>query len=158
MGITVTSPITGAPMSGLTSPTFTMSVDQAPTPYGKQWAATALGGTQTGVLAHSIFLPFTVNFVRPVAYKAIVNPGAVVVERAAQKNQWKIITRKGVFISGTNISNAFVGIAISDESVSIPVGGETNDPLSVKSFLSMKFGLMWTNGTQFADAITTGIF
>jgi hypothetical protein len=65
MAYSPTSPVTGAAQTGLTSPTYTLSTDVAPSINGKQHAITALGGTQTGVNSHSVAAPFTCTFVRP---------------------------------------------------------------------------------------------
>lgn len=52
MTISLTTPVTGAAQTGLTSPTYTHVVDTPPNAYTKQYAVTALGGTQTGVDVH----------------------------------------------------------------------------------------------------------
>ena len=62
MAISLTSPITGAAVTGLTSPTYTVAVDTPPNTWSKQWAVTALGGTQTGVdTSSSASRPFTLT-------------------------------------------------------------------------------------------------
>ena len=51
MSIAVTSPITGQPQTGLTSPTYTVVADTAPAGNpGKQVAVTALGGDRKSVV------------------------------------------------------------------------------------------------------------
>lgn len=54
MAFTLTSPITGAAQTGFTTPTYTHVSDVAPEANGRQVAVTALGGTQTNVIAHSV--------------------------------------------------------------------------------------------------------
>jgi hypothetical protein len=67
MSFSLTSPITGGAQTGFTSPTYTIAVDSSPNGQaGKQYAVTAIGGTQTGVdTSSSPSNPFTVNLVRP---------------------------------------------------------------------------------------------
>lgn len=50
MTIALSSPVTGGAQTGFTSPTYTLTADTPPAGSGgKQYAATALGGTQAGV-------------------------------------------------------------------------------------------------------------
>jgi len=65
MSFNLTSPVTGASQTGFTAPTYTLTVDTAPDVNAKQWAVTALGGTQAGVSSHSVASPFTVTMFRP---------------------------------------------------------------------------------------------
>lgn len=97
----LTSPVTGMAITGLTSPTYSIDVDTAPTSNGKQWYVSALGGTQAGVSANSIGFPFTVSLFRPAAIKLYNAAVAAIVGMApsAPKNVNKIITRKGVLIN-----------------------------------------------------------
>ena len=76
MSFSLTSPVTGAAQAGLTSPTYTHAADTPPDVNAKQYAVTSLGGTQTGVLAHSVAAPFTTAMFRPKSFKALapVNP------------------------------------------------------------------------------------
>lgn len=60
MAYSPSSPVTGGTQTGLTSPTYTLTADIAPSALGKQHAVTALGGTQTGVRTSSAADPFTV--------------------------------------------------------------------------------------------------
>jgi hypothetical protein len=71
MSFTLTSPITGAAQTGLTAPTYTHTPDVAPAASGRQVAVTALGGTQTGVLAHTVSSPFTLTFFKPSVSKVL---------------------------------------------------------------------------------------
>jgi hypothetical protein len=64
MSFAPTSPVTGAAQSGLTAPTYTLTADVAPAQNAKQYAVTALGGTQTGVISHSVAAPFTLAMFR----------------------------------------------------------------------------------------------
>lgn len=97
MSFAPSSPVTGAAVSGLTSPTYTIAVDVAPSINGKQYAVTALGGTQAGVDVNTVSKPFTLSFFRPVALKTLpsVNPVTGVIKNIPM-NQYKLITRKGV--------------------------------------------------------------
>lgn len=136
------SSITGAAVTGLTSPTYTLTADTAPGTNGKQYAVTALGGTQTGVEVHSIAAPFTITVERAKQPKVLgnLNPvtGAPV---SIPMNVCKIRTRKGVIpLSGQPYKTMFVTTTIE-----VPAGADTADPESVKAALSMHFGNGWAN-------------
>jgi len=66
------SPVTGQAVTGLTSPTFTLAADTPVSLYERQWYVSALGGTQTGVAAHSADRPFTLRTKRPSVIKTLV--------------------------------------------------------------------------------------
>ena len=97
MTISLTSPITGAAQTGLTSPTYTHVADVAPTINGKQYAVIALGGTQTNVRTHAISDPFTLTYDRPAQPKALQNPNPVTGRYGSiPKNRHVFRVRKGV--------------------------------------------------------------
>jgi hypothetical protein len=76
MSFAPSSPITGGSQTGLTSPTYTILADTSPANNAKQYYVSALGGTQTGVLAHSVAAPFTLSFWKPQVLRTLkpVNP------------------------------------------------------------------------------------
>lgn len=59
MAFVLTTPVTGQPQTGFTSPTFTIAADTPPAVNAKQYVITALGGTQTGASASLVSSPFT---------------------------------------------------------------------------------------------------
>lgn len=140
-------------MSGLTSPTYTFVADTAPTPYGKQVAITTLNGTQTGVVAHTIQSPFTLNFVRPTSFVPALATGTSVL-RTVQKNNWRLIARKGVLPSAGGTTPE---IAMVDMTISIPSGAETADVKSCQALLSLVIGALSQVSSGLGDTVTTGI-
>ncbi len=96
MSFAPASPITGAVVTGLTSPTYTHVVDVAPSINGKQYAVTALGGTQTSVDVNSVSKPFTISFFRPNTLRVLpqANPVTGVIKNIPV-NTYKLVTRKG---------------------------------------------------------------
>lgn len=146
MAFAPTSPITGATQTGLTSPTYTIAADSNPSQYGKQYYVSALGGTQTGVLAHSVASPFTLSAFRPANLKALqpVNPVTGVL-RAVPMNTYKVITRKGVIPLAGQASKT----AMIKTDLDIPAGSDLADPLSLRAAISAHIGLL----TQISDAL-----
>jgi len=154
MAFNPTSPITGAAQTGLTSPTYTTSPDIAPDVNGKQVAVTALGGTQTGVTAHSISSPFTGTCVRPKVMRTLPSPNPVTgVVKNVPKNSTKVITRKGVIpLAGQPPS-----MMIITTTIDVPAGSDTADANSVRAALSMHLGLLAQQSAGIGDVVVTGI-
>jgi len=142
------SNITGATVTGLTSPTYTVTADTAPSTMGKQWTVSALGGTQTGVDVHSISKPFTIAFFRPSALRTLPSalPTTGVVP-FVPKNSYKVITRKGALPAlNQSVQTAF----IKTEFV-VPAGVDSYEPEELRAMVSAHIGAL----NQQADALAT---
>jgi hypothetical protein len=153
MTFAVTSPITGAAQTGLTSPTFTLTADTAPG-NSKQWAVTTVGGTQTGVLPHSLGLPFTISCFKPLAIKQLGRANVVTgVINTVPRNVFKVITRKGVLpLAGQPATNLQITTVIE-----LPAGSDTADPVSVRSALSAHLGALAQQAAGLGDTVVSGI-
>lgn len=155
MSITWASPITGSAQTGLTAPTYTHTSDTAPPGNpGKQVAVTALGGTQTGVNAHSVAAPFTLNFTRPATLRVlgVANPVTGVVT-LIPTNTYKLITRKGVLpLAG----QAFKTMLISTE-CDVPAGADLADPQNIRAGLSAHIGALTQQSAGFGDLLVNGV-
>jgi len=146
MAFAPTTPITGSTQAGLTTPTYTIAADSNPDVNGKQFYVSALGGTQTGVLAHSVAAPFTLSCFRPKTLKVLapVNPVTGVL-RAVPSNDYKVITRKGLLpLVGQSYKTGIIKTELA-----IPAGADLADPLSVRAMISAHIGLL----TQISDAL-----
>jgi hypothetical protein len=154
MTITVTSPITGAAQTGLTSPTYTHVADTAPDVNGKQVAVTALGGTQTGVTVHSVASPFTVTATRPKAFRVLGKPNPVTgLVRDVPMNQYTVLTRKGVLpLAAQPYATAMVKTIVS-----IPAGSDVADPANLRAMLSAHIGALSQQSAGIGDTSVSGI-
>ena len=155
MSITWTSPITGQAQTGLTSPTYTTVTDTAPANIpGKQVAVTALGGTQTGVNTHSVAIPFTLNFTRPITLRVLGNPNPVTgVVNNVPTNTYKLITRKGVLpLVGQPYKTMIV-----TTTVEVPAGADSADAANVRAALSAHFGSLVQQSAGFGDLAINGV-
>lgn len=154
MAFAPSSPITGAAVTGLTTPTYTIATDVAPSINGKQVAVTALGGTQTNVDVNSVSKPFTISFFRPVALKVLpsANPTTGVIKNVPV-NTYKMITRKGVQPSA-NQSNMVARITTIIE---VPAGSDTYEPEDLRAMISAHFGTGWAQASGIADTVITGV-
>jgi len=154
MAVTLTSPITGLAQTGLTSPTYTHVTDTAPDSNGRQVAVTALGGTQTGVITHSVAAPFTLTVVRPKVFKSLgkANPVTGLISNVP-KNVYKFITRKGVSpLAGQPYSTMLITTIIE-----VPAGADLADAANVRAALSAHFGSLSQQSAGFGDTSVTGI-
>lgn len=155
MAFTLTTPVTGGAQTGLTSPTYTISADTAPTSAGKQYAVTALGGTQSGVdTSSSPSRPFTVTLSRPTVLRTLsaVDPVTGVL-RSVPRNVYTIRVRKGVTpLSG----QAAVPMQIVT-SIEVPAGADTADAPNVRAALSLMIGSLNQISASIGDTAVTGV-
>lgn len=154
MSFAPASPLSGAAITGFTSPTYTLTTDVAPTQHGKQYAITALGGTQANVDAHSVSRPFTLSFFRPANLRVLpqANPVTGVIKNVPV-NTYKLITRKGA--SPAVNQNAMVARVTT--TIEVPAGADVYEPEDLKAMLSAHFGAGYNQASGIADTITTGI-
>lgn len=154
MAFAPSSPVTGAAVTGLTTPTYTLLTDVAPSINGKQYAVSALGGTQTNVDVNSVSKPFTISFFRPVSLKVLpaVNPTTGVIKNVPM-NQYKMITRKGV----QPAANQSLMVARITTTIEVPAGSDTYEPEELRAMLSAHFGTGWAQASGIADTVITGV-
>lgn len=153
--INFTSPVVGSAVNLLTSPTYTLTSDYAPQGHlGRQWAVSALGGTQTGVTIHSISSPFTVTFLRPSILKALGQPGANGVITNIGKNVWELLIRKGA----TPAANQNDMVNMIRVTFDVKAGTETYDGPEVEAMISCLAGVLAANAAGIALTLRTGIW
>jgi hypothetical protein len=154
MSFAPSSPVTGAAVTGLTSPTYTLTADTAPNINGKQYAITALGGTQTNVDTHSVSKPFTLTFFRPQVLRALpsANPITGIVKNVPV-NTYKMITRKGAvpYVNQAALTARITTI------IEVPAGTDTYEPEDLKAMLSSHAGALFASASGIADTVLTGV-
>lgn len=154
MSFAPSSPITGATVSGLTTPTYTITADTPPSINGKQFAVTALGGTQTGVDVNSVSKPFAISFFRPAVLRTLpqANPVTGIVKNIPV-NTYKLITRKGATPSLNQVNL----VARMTTIIEVPAGTDTYEPEELKAMISAHFGVGWSQASGIADTIVSGV-
>lgn len=154
MPFALTSPVTGAPMTAFTLPTYTILADTPPEINAKQFVVSALGGTQTGVIAHTIAAPFTTAMFRPKQFALLQPVNAVTgILNKVPKNTSKVITRKGVLpLAGQAFSMLLITTTIE-----CPAGADTADPANIKAALSMHIGSLSQVSAGVGDTTLNGI-
>lgn len=154
MGITLSSPVTGAAQTGFTSPTYTVEDMAAPTHFQTQYAVTALGGTQTGATAHSVSSPFTVTFERPRALKVLGLPNPNGFYAQVPVNTYKVRTRKGV----TPAADQPDRIAPIVTEIGVPAGADSYDAAELRAALSLHIGSLEQLSADIGDGLVTGLW
>lgn len=154
MSIALTSPVTGGAQTGFTSPTYTHVADVAPDVNGKQYAVSALGGTQSGVNIHSQSVPFTVTYVRPKAFKGLGIPNPVTgVLSSVPKNSHVFIVRKGVVV----LTGYTPQLMLIRCQIDIPAGADTVDPANIRAAISMLVGSLNQLSAGIGDTCVSGV-
>jgi hypothetical protein len=155
MSFSLSSPVTGGAQTGFTTPTYTIVVDTPPTSAGKQYAVSAIGGTQTGVdTASSPSRPFTITLQRPPVLRQLpaVDPATGVL-RTVPRNTYKWIVRKGV----TPLSGQAAQVANLTLTMDIPAGADTADAPNIRAALSLLFGAAAQISASAGDTLVTGV-
>lgn len=148
------STITGATVPGFTSPTYTVVTDTAPSNNSKQYAVSAVGGTQAGVDAHTVSKPFTVTFFRPAQLRSlpVANPVTGVI-KSVPLNTYKVITRKGAVPASAQAPV----VARITTTIDVQSGTETFDSANIKALLSAHIGALSQQSQGITDTVVTGI-
>lgn len=155
MSFTLTSPVTGGAQTGLTSPTYTLVADTAPTNSGKQYAVSALGGTQAGVdTSSSPSRPFTITLQRPPVLRGAPAVNAVTgLLGSVPRNTYKVIGRKGV----TVVTGQAPQVALATLTLDIPAGADSADAPNVRALLSLMIGAINSISSGIGDTAVTGV-
>lgn len=154
MAISPTSPLTGAAQVDLTSPTYTLTSDTPPNAHSVQWAVTALGGTQTGVDAHSVSSPFTLTIERPATFKRLGTPNPTTgVISNVPNNVYVVRTRKGVEPDTDQPER----VAMAETRIPVPAGSDLNDNVALQAMLSAHIGLLTDVSSALGDLVQDGV-
>jgi hypothetical protein len=154
MAIALTSPVTGGSQTGFTTPTYTHVSDVALDTNGKQYAVTALGGTQAGVRIHSASDPFTFLYVRPKVYKALGKPHPVTgLLQSVPKNTHLIKIAKGAIpLAGQPASVMTIRCLID-----VPAGSDTADAANLRAAISLLVGALNQLSAGLGDTLVSGV-
>lgn len=149
------SPVTGAPQTGFTAPTYTLTQDVGPdASNSRQHAITALGGTQTGVTVHSVASPFTSMFYRPKTLKTLVaSTGQLTVLKSVPRNVYGRITRKGC----TVLTGQPIQVAMIRHQYEVPAGADTADAANIRALVSLHEGIGWAQSAGIGDTLINGV-
>jgi len=153
MTIAMTSPVAGATVAGLTSPTYSVAVDQAPNTNSKQWYVSAIGGTQTGVDAgSSATKPWTFTWSRPAQIKTLNAVDSNGVIRQVAFNTYEYLMRRGF------IPLAGQAVRVANWRTQMPVlaGSDTADAQNIRAAVSSYIGGLNQQASGLAESMITG--
>lgn len=154
MTVALSSPVTGTAQTGLTSPTYTVVEDTPPNAQSKQYAVTALGGTQTGVDVHGASKPFTFTASRPAQIRSAPVPNPVTgVMANSPRNVYTLLTRKGT-VPGSN-QNPQVSLIRTE--VTVVAGADLQEPANVRAMASFHFGCLSQLSAGIGDTAVTAL-
>jgi hypothetical protein len=147
-----TSPVAGAPITGFTSPTYTLVADTPPDVNGKAFAVSALGGTQVGVVISSTSYPFTVLFTRPKNIRSLPALGLNGRLPLVPRNEFTLSVKKGVIpLAGQPAQPCVLKLVIP-----VPAGADLADKANVGAALSCLAGILWEQSNEIYDSILAG--
>lgn len=154
MSFAPVSPVVGASVTGLASPTYTIVQDVAPNINGKQYAVSALGGTQTNVEVNSVSKPFTLAFFRPPVLRTLpqANPVTGVIKNVPL-NVYKCIVRKGA----APAANQSIMVPKITMIIEVPAGTDTYEPEDIRALISSAAGLFWAQADGISQTVLTGV-
>lgn len=155
MSFSLSSPVTGSAQTGFSAPTYTVVADTAPTSSGKQYAVSAIGGTQAGVdSSSSPSRPFTITLQRPPVLRSLsaVDPVTGVL-RSVPRNTYKIIVRKGV----TPLAGQSPVVLNATLTVDVPAGADLADAANIRAAMSLLIGSLNQISSSAGDTLVTGV-
>jgi len=152
MTINVTSPVTGAAITGLTLPTYTFVTDTPPVVTAKQWACTTLGGTQTGASAHTVSSPFTFTFFRAPTLRTLPGINSQGVIKNIPVNTYKALLRKGS-VPALNQAPVVNSVEIR---FNVFAGTDTQSPVEIAAAVSALIGILTQQAQGIVDSLKSG--
>jgi len=149
------SAITGGAQTGFTTPGYTPTADTPPPNVaGKQWAITALTGTQTGASAHSVASPFTILFTRPSNLKVLASIDPVTgMLRSVPRNNYGFFVRKGMI----PLAGQPAAVGIFRGNIEVPAGADTASAAEVRALISCVVGALSQVSSGLGDTLITAV-
>ncbi len=130
-----------------------MTADTPPNINAKQYAVTALGGTQAGVDVHGASRPFTITFSRPANIRVAPVPNSNGVIGNSPRNVYSVIVRKGV----TPVSGQATQISTLRCDFSVVAGSDLVDPEDIRAALSLLIGSLSQISSGLGDTLISNI-
>jgi len=147
MTLALSTPVTGAAQTGLTSPSFTLVSASAPDSNGRQYAVSAISVTPASTDVNTASRPFTITawwpkVVRFLQY--ITNSGRSI---SVPVNAYKWVTRKGVTCHA-DLPPQQLLITTTAE---VPAGADALDATAIRLALSQHFGAVAQSSAEFGN-------
>lgn len=147
MTMSLTSPVTGAAQTGLTSPSFTLVAGSAPDTNGRQYAVSAISVTPASTDVNTASRPFTITAWWPKLVKALQYIAGSGRNVSVPMNVYKWVTRKGV----TCHADLPPVIMLVTTTAEIPAGADTSDATAIRLALSQHGGAVAQASAEFGN-------
>ena len=153
MTITVSTPITGVPQTGMAAPSFAVVQDSAVNVNSRRFVVTGVtdaGGTNP----HTIGQPFYVEFTRPAIFKTApiqdFTSGRLLSTPA--RDEYHIKAVKGVVCGGAGQ----VFPLLIDATIKVPAGATVSDQAGIRAVFSLFGGFLNEDGDGLGDVLING--
>ena len=153
MTIAITSPVTGAAQTGFTAPTYTLTADTPPSVNMKQWAVTAIGGTQTSVDLHGASKPFTITVAKPANVRAAPVPNANGLIGNVPRNVYSVFVRKGA----VPVSGQAPQVMVFRCDFSVAAGADIVEPEDIRAAVSLLIGSLSQQSAGIGDTLINNL-
>lgn len=148
------SPVTGAAVTGLTSPTYTLTSDTPANSNSKAWAVTSLGGTQTNVDVHLASKPFQLWASRPANIRVAPLPNPVTgYIPTSPRNVYSVGVKKGA----SPLAGQAAQLINIRTDYSVPAGCDVAEPEEIRAAVSLHSGAIWANADGIAQTLINGV-
>lgn len=153
MALNPTSPIPGGDITGITTPTYTIS-ERSNVPSGREWIVTAVNGTgwSTTPDAHTNSSPFMIGVYPPRQYSSLPPLNSQGQLPSIPKNKLNIKTVKGCDVLAGQPEDKVI---IRTEIV-VPAGADSVDDETVKAALSAHIGFLKDQDGELATGLIQG--
>lgn len=153
MTITVSTPITGVPQTGMAAPSFAVVQDSAVNVNSRRWVVTGVTDAG-GASPHTIGQPFYVEFTRPAVFKTPpaveVNSGRVLSTPA--RDEYHVKAVKGVLCGAAGQ----VYPLLIDATIKVPSGATVTDQAGIRAAFSLFGGFINEDGDGIGDVLING--
>jgi len=153
MTITVSTPITGVPQTGMAAPSFTVVQDSAVNVNSRRWVVTSVtdaGGTNP----HTIGQPFYVEFTRPAVFKTPPMQDATFgrLLSTPARDEYHVKAVKGVLCGQAGQ----VYPLLIDATIKVPSGATVTDSAGIRAVFSLFGGFINEDGDGIGDVLING--
>lgn len=153
MAIALTGPTAALTTNKITTGTYTFAADMASDTRSKVFVVTTLGGTQTGVLTHSVDAPKQVIFKKPAAFLQPSGYNTTTGRYSkVPKNTTRIIGR-----GSCNVAAGQVEVIPMILDIGIPAGSMTYDRANVEASVAMFIASLWDQKEELIQYMYDGL-
>lgn len=154
MPISLTGPTAAVTTDTLTSATYTFTADMASDNRSKVFVVTTLGGTQTGVSAHTVDAPKMLIVKKPAVYQ---QPSAYNTVSGRYGKVPKNVTRVLFRGSAKVAANQWELMPISMD-IGVPAGATSYDRANVDASFSAFVAGVWDQKEEIMKALYDGLY